>query len=106
MLEWIFSGIAHTVVWLWTSATTLYYLGGFFIVVGGGLLFVASVVHDYAHKHVHPEPVDPVNEGPTAAFNIQILVLQIREVEAQDPLVEDLAALPTHGGTRRGKQVP
>ncbi len=47
MIEWILSGVARLMTWLWSSAVTLYYLAGFFVVVGGFLIFLGSIAHHY-----------------------------------------------------------
>lgn len=86
MIEWLLSGIGRSLVWLWTSAMTLYYLAGFFIVAGGLIIFIGSTAHHYWKRSLE--------QRPTARSHVTIhvdqlnMTLEITESQLRSLLAE------------------
>jgi Uri superfamily endonuclease len=79
MIEWIFSGLVRLVVWLWSSAVTLYYLAGFFIVIGGLIMFVGSVVHHYWTRSLEQRISQTHSRQDRVVVHIDHLTIEVTE---------------------------
>jgi hypothetical protein len=82
MIEWLLSSLVRILVWLWTSAATLYYLAGFFIVLGGLVMFTGSVIHHSWKRSLEDRVSVTSRERPTNV-HIENLHVTLEVTESQ-----------------------